>query len=679
MVRVLPVIVRGFFLHPLRQRDNLFLPIALSYRLVTILTLPIFVSVELTGRRFLCNRLRYLLPRRTLRLAHSVLFNLIDHSQLPLFILGLVSLMHLRLHRFIVNLLSLPFRSVLVIGTFFRTLSLIGSFYIPQSPLLSGLGFSLFWLLRRRTVLRIVTILMINSISLNINGLNGLLKRTALVDWLKCMNADIVCLQETRAVSHEVIRGWFRNSGFTVASSCLSSRRCGTAILVRDSYNISKIVRDDGGRFLQVEIDIERTKLRFVSLYAPNTNLARNRFFAQVSELIDLAVPTFLCGDFNSVLDPTLDRKRDPSYAGSIHRPAAESVAALQSLLSSTETFPVWRKRHPGQTTYSWDHGWDLFSSRIDMIWDPLMLERSISACGYFPSFLSDHRYMLLRFSVTEAFERGPGVWKFNASHLNNTDYCQLVTSFWQFWKTLEGSDWCGSDTDWWDSGKFYLRIITQWFGSRLKATDGKHKRDLSRRLNELQRQFDDGDQSVFSTLCEVQEELRSFCLADARASQVRARCHWAEEFETSSKFFLSLEKKHKASQSVHSIRNPGTGHVHHDPFFILSTWQTYCSNLFSAETCDLVEQAILLSTVTRKLTPAVAQSCEGLLTPAECHSALLGMSPGKTPGSDGFPMEFDVRFWDVLGDDLVRVLNSAYDAGELPTSQRRGLIIVLY
>ena len=167
-----------------------------------------------------------------------------------------------------------------MIDTFFRTLSLIGSFYIPQSPLLSGLGFFLFWLLHRRTVLQIVTLIMINLISLNINGLNGVLKRTALVDWLKCMNADIVCLQETRAVSHEVIRGWFRNSGFTVASSCLSSRRCGTAILVRDSYNISNIVRDDEGRFLQVEIDIEHTKLRFVSLYAPNTNPARNRFFA---------------------------------------------------------------------------------------------------------------------------------------------------------------------------------------------------------------------------------------------------------------------------------------------------------------------------------------------------------------------------------------------------------------
>ena len=41
--------------------------------------------------------------------------------------------------------------------------------------------------------------------------------------------------------------------------------------------------------------------------------------------------------------------------------------------------------------------------------------------------------------------------------------------------------------------------------------------------------------------------------------------------------------------------------------------------------------------------------------------------------------MEFFVSFWQTLGTDLVRVLNVAYKTGQLSTSQRRGLIIVLY
>jgi hypothetical protein len=43
------------------------------------------------------------------------------------------------------------------------------------------------------------------------------------------------------------------------------------------------------------------------------------------------------------------------------------------------------------------------------------------------------------------------------------------------------------------------------------------------------------------------------------------------------------------------------------------------------------------------------------------------------------FPMEFFVSFWDLLGPDLVRILNLAYRTGQLSTSQRQGIFIVLY
>ena len=42
---------------------------------------------------------------------------------------------------------------------------------------------------------------------------------------------------------------------------------------------------------------------------------------------------------------------------------------------------------------------------------------------------------------------------------------------------------------------------------------------------------------------------------------------------------------------------------------------------------------------------------------------------------SAGFPAEFYLKFWHVLGQDLVHVLNSCYTAGSLTLSQRRGVI----
>ena len=88
---------------------------------------------------------------------------------------------------------------------------------------------------------------MYNLLTLNVNGLNDHLKRTALIDWLKCMKADIVCLQETHASSHSTILSWFRHSGFRVASSSLLNKRCGVAILIKDTYTFTQVRKDDDG------------------------------------------------------------------------------------------------------------------------------------------------------------------------------------------------------------------------------------------------------------------------------------------------------------------------------------------------------------------------------------------------------------------------------------------------
>ena len=54
-------------------------------------------------------------------------------------------------------------------------------------------------------------------------------------------------------------------------------------------------------------------------------------------------------------------------------------------------------------------------------------------------------------------------------------------------------------------------------------------------------------------------------------------------------------------------------------------------------------------------------------------------MARGKAPGIDGLPMEFYLKFWGVLGVDLVEVLNFCHQDGFLAKSQRRGLITLTF
>ena len=331
-----------------------------------------------------------------------------------------------------------------------------------------------------------------------------------------------------------------------MVSSSVSNKSCGTAILVRDTHKVNKVIRDKEGRFVQVHLEAEEHLLSFVSLYAPNKNPERNRFFSSVPELIDLSRPTFICGDFNSVLDSALDRKRRSSYTGSQAAQYQESGPALQSLLSATQTYPLWRTLHQGQTAYSWTHGSGQFASRIDMVWAPTVFQDNIKECEYHPSFFSDHSYLLVKFELEQDF-RGPGVWKFNNSLLDDPEYCDLVASFWSFWQSREGSEEYSSLLDWWDQGKYYLREVTRTF-SKAKAEDGRsRKSSLTRQMHNLQRLFEAGDSSAFAQLCQVQEDLRAIALHEARGAQTRARCQWALEGESSSSYFFGLEAKHQA------------------------------------------------------------------------------------------------------------------------------------
>ena len=59
--------------------------------------------------------------------------------------------------------------------------------------------------------------------------------------------------------------------------------------------------------------------------------------------------------------------------------------------------------------------------------------------------------------------------------------------------------------------------------------------------------------------------------------------------------------------------------------------------------------------------------------------TALKGLQTGKSPGSDGLPIEFYSAFWDLLCDPLLSVLNDCFRVGSLCASQRKALLRLIY
>ena len=169
-------------------------------------------------------------------------------------------------------------------------------------------------------------------LSLNVYGLRDADKRCGLVQWLRSLpsSTDFVCLQETHCISEQEACSWFSSTGYCVASSCGSLRSCGCIILYRPIYDLLNSHIDLEGRFLLCSFSFRDISFNISCLYAPNRNPARNDFFDGLADTIDLTFPTFICGDFNTVLDRSMDR-----FGSNVSDYSQESSHALAHLFYS--------------------------------------------------------------------------------------------------------------------------------------------------------------------------------------------------------------------------------------------------------------------------------------------------------------------------------------------------------
>ena len=211
------------------------------------------------------------------------------------------------------------------------------------------------------------------------------------------------------------------------------------------------------------------------------------------------------------------------------------------------------------------------------------------------------------------------------------------------------------------------------------KSTDKNMLRGILVNLSlHLKNHIDMGRTSFLSIYESVQSRITAIDLHEAQGARVRSRIKWAEEGETSSSYFFRLEKKHGTEDWISAMRSED-GFIVSDISNICNSWVSFYSTLFTACQCDINIQNDLLSKVASRVPPDQVSHCEGYLSLEEVQITLSGMARGKSPGSDGLPAEFYITFWDVLGADLVEVLNTSFDSGSLTLSQKEALISLIF
>ena len=145
--------------------------------------------------------------------------------------------------------------------------------------------------------------------TLDVKGVNGPRKRHILCSWMKTNHVDILALQETYLA--QTPSDWSTQfPGYDSFHSFGTNHFRGVSIIVKRHPDInSTLIRSDSsGRSVTVLIRQGDVSFYLTAVYAPVQCLEQTEFLSSMSKLLSLYPKNLVCGDFNCVLNPCVDR-----------------------------------------------------------------------------------------------------------------------------------------------------------------------------------------------------------------------------------------------------------------------------------------------------------------------------------------------------------------------------------
>ena len=162
--------------------------------------------------------------------------------------------------------------------------------------------------------------------------------------------------------------------------------------------------------------------------------------------------------------------------------------------------------------------------------------------------------------------------------------------------------------------------------------------------------------------------------------AKIRSRARWIEEGEKPTKYFFNLEKKNASNNTIKQLKKSNGEYVSTNKEILEEQFNFY-KTLYESDNIseNNIKQYLSKINNLNTLNEQEANILEGEISETECKDALKNMKLNKSPGSDGLPIEFYTTFWENINTLLLESINSAYHNGELSTSQKKGILSLIF
>ena len=439
---------------------------------------------------------------------------------------------------------------------------------------------------------------------------------------------------------------------------------------------------------LILDLELEGKRFTLVNIYGPNEDSPG--FFLKIQEIIEDYdnEHVIICGDFNLVQNQELDTY---NYINVNYPNAKESVVNLKEELNLIDPF---REIYENSRQYTWQKRNSVKQARLDFFLTSEATLPSVKDIKIIPSYRSDHSSVVLSLEINE-FKNGKGLWKFNTSLLKDITYVEEVKKCinkvkeqyivpiynLEFIKNNINNDLLEFTI----SDQLFLEMILMEIRGKTIAYSAYKKKQKQERENNLIKDIENLENSQDPDLELIEtkkEELQNVRKEKLNGIIIRSRVKWAEEGEKPTKYFCSLESRNYVNKIIPKVvKEDGTSITKQED--ILNEVKNFYKNLYGCSN-ENKEQDSDIQNLFNSINnnPKLAEEnkigLEGELTDSEILAVLKKMKNNKSPGSDGFTVEFFKFFYNDLKVFIRKSINEGYREGKLSITQRQGIITCL-
>lgn len=508
--------------------------------------------------------------------------------------------------------------------------------------------------------------------SLNVNGLNHPVKRSKVLAKLKREKSQITFIQETHLSKHEHEK--LKKFGYsnTYFSTCRNSRKRGVATLISNSVNFELIRErcDKEGRYIIVVGRIDNILVTFANIYIPPES--DKKLLKFVFDVINSESEGILIcgGDWNTVLNRHMDTT-------STNKKKHHRSKDLNLLIRESGLLDIWRTLHPLDkdfTHYSASHQ---VHSRIDLLFINLSDRYRVRDCSIGTADISDHNAIHMTINLNNKPKKT--LWRLNVSILNNEKMVKEIK------KEIndcikENNNNEVEPTIIWDTIKAVMRgnlISRTAYLNKMKKKKYEELGELLRTLEKMQQR--DKSKGLANQLKNVKDQLDNLAKDEIEKKLRFTRQTFFESGPKAARILAKRLRSQKIKNTVHKIRDPETNNLTSEPSAINKAFKQYYEKLYSQAGNDAEATRQYLAGLDL---PTIGQMQNDILnapiTKEELESTINRMKNNKSPGSDGYPIEWYKVFKDDLSEALLESLNWTLSKATTPPSWREAVISVL-